>query len=72
MLLFCSQYSSYIIGINELKENLGEKFIKVEKSEIKGSIAGGLNHLPYLISILVSMAVIKDFLTNYMKARLEG
>ena len=29
--------------------------------------AGGLNHLPYL-SISVSMAVIKDFLTNYMKA----
>ena len=31
-------------------------------------IAGGLNHLPYLLSILVSMAVIKDFSTNYMKA----
>ena len=29
--------------------------------------ARGLNHLPYL-SISVSMAVIKDFLTNYMKA----
>ena len=29
---------------------------------------GGLNHLPYLLSISVSMAVIKDFSTNYMKA----
>ena len=31
-------------------------------------IAGGLNHLPYLLSISVSMAVIKDFSTNYIKA----
>ena len=30
--------------------------------------SGGLNHLPYLLSVSVSMAVIKDFLTNYMKA----
>ena len=30
---------------------------------------GGLNHLPYyLLSISVSMAVIKDFSKNYMKA----
>ena len=29
---------------------------------------GGLNHLPYLLSISVSMAVIKDFSINYMKA----
>ena len=29
---------------------------------------GGLNHLPCLLSISVSMAVIKDLLTNYMKA----
>ena len=28
---------------------------------------GGLNHLPYLISILVSMAVIRDFSTNHGK-----
>ena len=28
---------------------------------------GGLNHLPYLLSISVSMAVIKDFSTNDMK-----
>ena len=33
-------------------------------------ITGGLNHLPYLLSISVSKAVIKDFSfsTNYMKA----
>ena len=30
--------------------------------------SGGLNHLPYLLSISISMAVIKDFSTNYMKA----
>ena len=30
--------------------------------------AGELNHLPYLLSISVSMAVIKDFSTNYMMA----
>ena len=30
--------------------------------------AGGLNHLPYLLSISVSLAVIKDFSTNYIKA----
>ena len=29
---------------------------------------GGLNYLPYLLSIAVSMVVIKDFSTNYMKA----
>ena len=29
---------------------------------------GGLNHLSYLLSISVSMTVITDFLTNYMKA----
>ena len=32
------------------------------------AITGGLNHLPYLLSISVSMVVIKDFSTNYMKA----
>ena len=32
------------------------------------TITGGWTHLPYLLSISVSMAVIKDFLTNYMKA----
>ena len=31
------------------------------------TICRGLNHLPYL-SISVSIIVIKDFLTNYMKA----
>ena len=31
-------------------------------------LSGGLNHLPYLQSISVSMAVIKDFSKNYMKA----
>ena len=31
-------------------------------------ISGGLNHLPYLLSISVWLAVIKDFSTNYMKA----
>ena len=31
-------------------------------------LSGGLNHLPYLLSISVSMTVIKDFSTNYMKA----
>ena len=31
-------------------------------------ISGGLNHLPYLLSISVSLAVIKDFSTNYMTA----
>ena len=35
---------------------------------MKSAVAGGLNHLPYLLSISVSMAVIKDFPTNYMKA----
>ena len=30
--------------------------------------SGGLNHLPYLPSTSVSMAVIKDFSTNYIKA----
>ena len=35
---------------------------------LRGLIAGGLNHLPYLLSISVSLAVIKDFSTNYMKA----
>ena len=30
--------------------------------------SGGLNHLPYLLSISVSMAVIKDFSTNYIEA----
>ena len=29
---------------------------------------GGLNNLPYLQSISVSMAVIKDFSTNYMNS----
>ena len=29
-------------------------------------IPGGLNHLPYLLSTSVSLAVIKDFSTNYM------
>jgi len=29
---------------------------------------GGLNHLPYLLSTSVSLAVIKDFSTNYMTA----
>jgi len=32
------------------------------------NISGGLNHLPYLLSTSVSLAVIKDFLTNYMTA----
>ena len=32
------------------------------------AITGGLNHLPYLLSISVPMAVIKFFSTNYMKA----
>ena len=31
-------------------------------------LSGGLNHLPYLLSISVSMTAIKDFSTNYMKA----
>ena len=31
--------------------------------------AEGLNHLPHRLSISVSMAVIKDFSTNYMKAQ---
>ena len=31
---------------------------------------GGLNHLSYLLTISVSMAVIKDFLTNYVKAQI--
>ena len=31
-------------------------------------LTGGLNHLPYLLSTLVSLAVIKDFSTNYMTA----
>jgi len=30
--------------------------------------SGGLNHLPYLLSVSVSMAVIKDFMTYFMKA----
>ena len=30
--------------------------------------SGALNHLPYLLSISVSVAVIKDFLANYIKA----
>ena len=29
-------------------------------------ISGGLNHLPYLLSTSVSLAVIKDFSTKYM------
>ena len=29
---------------------------------------GGLNHLPYLLSTSVSLAVIKDFSTIYMTA----
>jgi hypothetical protein len=32
------------------------------------SYTGELNHLPYLLSISASMAVIKDFSTNYVKA----
>ena len=32
------------------------------------TLAGGLNHLPYLISTSVSLAVIKDFSTNYLTA----
>ena len=32
------------------------------------AISGVLNHLPYLLSISVSLAVIKDLLTNYMSA----
>ena len=35
---------------------------------VLSTITGGWAHLPYLISISVSMAVIKDFLTHYMKA----
>ena len=31
-------------------------------------IAGGLNHLSYLLSISVTMAVIKDFSAIYMEA----
>ena len=31
-------------------------------------ISGGFNHLQYLLSISVSMAVIKDFSKYYMKA----
>ena len=31
-------------------------------------ITGGLNHLLYVLSISVSMEIIKDFSTNYMKA----
>ena len=34
----------------------------------KVPISGGLIHLPYLLSISVSMAVIKDLSTNYIKA----
>ena len=32
------------------------------------SLAGGLNHLPYLLSTSVSLAVIKDFSTNHKTA----
>ena len=46
---------------------------KMQKSEnfydnVYNRIAGGLNNLPYLLSISVSMAVKKDILTIYMKA----
>ena len=37
-------------------------------SSRKWRLAVGLNHLPYLVSISVSMAVIIDFSTNFMKA----
>ena len=35
---------------------------------MKRAISGGLNHLPYLLSTSVSLAVIKDLSTNYMTA----
>ena len=35
-----------------------------------GAKSGGLNNLSYLLTISVSMAVIKDFLTNYVKAQI--
>ena len=44
----------------------GLKNIDISYSWITSS--GELNHLPYLLSNSVSMAVIKDFSTNYMMA----
>ena len=38
------------------------------KNGILVVLSGGLNHLPYLLSTSVSLAVIKYFLTNYMTA----
>ena len=35
---------------------------------IRWPTAGGLNHLPYLLSAAVSLSVIKDFSTNYITA----
>ena len=44
-------------------------FIKIKKnSSLVSRYAEGLNHLPYLLSTSVSLAVIKDFSTNYMMA----
>ena len=49
-----------------LGNNKNNKQIKIARGYMY--FTGGLNHLPYLLSISVSMAVIKDFSTNYMKA----
>ena len=35
-------------------------------------LSGGINHLPYLLSISISMAVIYDFSTNWMKAQAQA
>ena len=43
-------------------------FVKAKKLNISGHLSGGLNLLPYLLSTSVSLAVIKDFSTNYMLA----
>ena len=42
----------------------------IQSRREKLTFAGGLNHLPYLLSTSgsKSLAVIKDFSTNYMKA----
>ena len=43
-------------------------FINTARVPLIGfALSGELNHLPYLLSISVSMAVINDFSTNYMK-----
>ena len=48
------------------REKTGKEAMRLEPGEIVSP--GGLNHLPYLLSVSVSMAVIKDFSKNYMKA----